>query len=182
MLMEQGSMPMGPVQHELAGEPTFEPTIQVDMEIKAFVSAWRHCDYVSTYMARMISQNRSDSVRHSNLFSSALNELLEVAFRTRHAGGDLACRVSRHGATDRIELTFPCVPGDRQFYQEAVSQVAGFEARERYLSSVSGDLAPSREVVLLELAVDYNATFRVEEAAGDAIRLVVDLPLEGLRN
>ncbi|TKB30518.1 MAG: ubiquinone biosynthesis methyltransferase UbiE, partial [Mesorhizobium sp.] len=51
---------MGPVHHDLAGEPIFEPMIQIDMEIKAFVSAWKHCDYVSTYVARMISQNRSD--------------------------------------------------------------------------------------------------------------------------
>ncbi|TRC75467.1 ubiquinone biosynthesis methyltransferase UbiE [Mesorhizobium sp. WSM4307] len=172
---------MEPVHHE-AGEPTFAPMIQIEMEIKTFVSAWRHCDYVSTYMARMISQNRSDSVRHSNLFSSAFNELLEVAFRSRHGDGELACRVSRHGATDRIELTFPCVPEERQFYEEAMSQATGTEARERYLNSVSGDLAPSREIVLLELAVDYNAILRVEEADGNAIRLVVDLPLEGLRH
>ncbi|WP_352502886.1 MULTISPECIES: ubiquinone biosynthesis methyltransferase UbiE [unclassified Mesorhizobium] len=175
-------MPMGPVHHDLAGEPTFEPMIQIDMEIKAFISAWKHCDYVSTYVARMISQNRSDSVHHSNLFSSAFNELLEVAFRTRHADGELACRVSRHGATDRIELIFPCVPEERQFYEEAVSQFVGTEARERYLNSVSGDLAPSREVVLLELAVDYNATLWIEDADGDAIKLVVDLPLEGLQH
>ncbi|MDX8433544.1 ubiquinone biosynthesis methyltransferase UbiE [Mesorhizobium sp. M4B.F.Ca.ET.215.01.1.1] len=173
---------MGAVHHDLAGEPTFEPMIQIDMEIRNFVSAWRHCDYVSTYVARMISQTRSDSVRHSNLFSSAFNELLEVAFRTRHGDGELACRVSRHGATDRIELTFPCVAEERQFYKEAVSQVAGLEARERYVSSVSGDIAPSREIVLLELAVDYNATLRVEEADGDAIKLVVDLPLEGFEH
>ncbi|TPI67877.1 ubiquinone biosynthesis methyltransferase UbiE [Mesorhizobium sp. B2-8-9] len=173
---------MGSVRHEPAGEPIFEPMIQIDMEIKTFVSAWKHCDYVSTYMARMISQNRSDSVRHSNLFSSAFNEVLEVAFRTRHADGELACRVSRHGTTDRIELTFPCMPEERQFYQAAVSQAAGFEARERYLNSVSGDLAPSREVVLLELAVDYNATLRVEEAESDTIKLVVELPLEGLQH
>ncbi|WP_354417653.1 ubiquinone biosynthesis methyltransferase UbiE [Mesorhizobium shonense] len=166
----------------LTGEPNFEPMIQIDMEMKAFVSAWRHCDYVSTYMARMISQNRSDSVRHSNLFSSAFNELLEVAFRTRQAEGELACRVSRHGATDRIELTIPCVPEERQFYEEAVAQVTGSEARERYLNSVSGDIAPSREVVLLELAIDYGATLRVEEADGDAIKLVADLPLEGPQN
>ncbi|MEI9411834.1 MULTISPECIES: ubiquinone biosynthesis methyltransferase UbiE [unclassified Mesorhizobium] len=180
--MEQVRKPMGTVHHHLAGEPTFAPMIQIDMEIKAFVSAWKHCDYVSTYMARMISQNRSDSVHHSNLFSSAFNELLEVAFRTRHADGELACRVSRHGGTDRIELTFPCVPEERQFYEEAVSQLAGIEATERYLNSVSGDLAPSRDVVLLELAVDYNATFWIEEAEGDAIKLVVDLSLEGLQN
>ncbi|WP_292622697.1 ubiquinone biosynthesis methyltransferase UbiE [Mesorhizobium sp.] len=173
---------MGAVHHNVAGEPAFAAMIQVDMEINTFVSEWRHCDYVSTYMARMVSQNRSDSVRHSNLFSSAFNELLEVAFRTRHADGELACRVSRHGATDRIELTLPCVAEERQFYEEAVSQVAGFEAGERYLGSVSGDLAPSREVVLLELAIDYNATLRVEEADGDTIKIVVDLPLEDLQN
>jgi hypothetical protein len=173
-------MPMGAVHHDLAGEPTFEPMIQIDMEMNAFVSTWRHCDYVSTYMARMIGQNRSDSVRHSNLFSSAFNELLEVAFRTRHTDGELACRVSRQGATDRIELTFPCVPEERRFYEEAVAQVAGSEARERYLNSVSGDLAPTREILLLELGVDYDATLKVEEADGDAIKLVVDIPLEGL--
>ncbi|MER8824886.1 ubiquinone biosynthesis methyltransferase UbiE, partial [Mesorhizobium sp. M0991] len=66
--------------------------------------------------------------------------------------------------------------------EEAVSQFVGMEARERYLNSVSGDLAPSREIVLLELAVDYNATLRVEDAEGEAIKLVVDLPLEGLQN
>jgi len=71
---------MGAVHHDLAGEPTFEPMIQIDMEMNAFVSTWRHCDYVSTYMARMIGQNRPDSVRHSNLFSSAFNELLEDRF------------------------------------------------------------------------------------------------------
>jgi len=53
-------------------------------------------------------------------------------------------------------------------------------ARERYLNSVSGDLAPTREILLLELGVDYDATLKVEEADGDAIKLVVDIPLEGL--
>ena len=90
--------------------------------------------------------------------------------------------MSRHGATDRIELTLPCAPEERQFYEEAVSHVAGTDSRERYLNSVSGDLSASREVVLLELAVEYNATLRVEEADGDAIKLVVDLPLEGLQH
>ncbi|ESY72311.1 hypothetical protein X743_17895 [Mesorhizobium sp. LNHC252B00] len=35
---------------------------------------------------------------------------------------------------------------------------------------------------LVELAVDYNATLWIEEADGDAIKLVLDLPLEGLQN
>jgi hypothetical protein len=170
------------VASQTGGEVAFEPLIQIDMEIRTFLSEWLHCDHISTYLARMISHNRSDSVRHSNLFSSAVNELLEVAFRTRHPAGELACRVSRHGETDRIELTFPCTPEERQFYEEALLQIEGPEVRERYLNSVSGDLAPSREVVLSELAIDYNATLRLVEAEADAVTLVVDLPLEGLPN
>ncbi|WP_165867673.1 ubiquinone biosynthesis methyltransferase UbiE [Mesorhizobium sp. DCY119] len=158
----------------------FGPMIQVDMEIKSFLSMWLYCDQISSYLARMVSHNRSDSVRHSNLFSSVANELLEVAFRTRHPDGELACRVSRQGRVDRIELTFPCTPEERQFYREALSQIVRSESGDRYMNSVSGDLAPSREVVLLELAVDYKAKLRLEETEADTIKLVVDLPLEDL--
>ena len=164
------------------GETVFEAMIQVDVEFKAFVSEWLHCDYISAYLARMISHNRSDSVRYSNLFSAAFNELLEVAFRTHCSEGELACTVSRWGETDRIELTLPCMPEERHFYEQAVLQIEGGGLKERYLHSVSGDLAPSREVVLLELAIDYNATLRLEESDPDTITLVVDLPLEGLPN
>jgi hypothetical protein len=154
--------------------------IQVDMKIQAFLSTWLHCDHISTYLARMVSHNRSDSVRFANLFSSAFNELLEIAFRTRHPAGELACRVSRQGEMDRIELTFPCTPEERHFFADAVQRTEGSDSRERYLSAVSGDLAPSREVVLLELAIDYKATLRLEDVETNIVKLVVDLPLEGL--
>lgn len=165
----------------VAEKVDFEPVIQIDLEIKHFVSNWLHCDCVSTYLARIISHNRLDSVRHSNLFSAVFNELLEVIFRTRHASGELVCRVSRRSETDRIELTFPCIPEERQFYREAIAQIEGAELKERYLNSVSGDLAPSREIVLLELAIDYNATLRLEENDSDTITLIIDLPLESLQ-
>jgi len=42
--------------------------IQIDMEITDFLSAWPHCDYLSNYISRMVSHNRSDSVLHSRLF------------------------------------------------------------------------------------------------------------------
>jgi hypothetical protein len=164
--------------HDVGSDTAFEAMIQIDMEIETFISSWMHCDYISSYLARVISHNRSDSVRHSNLFSSAVNELLEVAFRTHHPSGELACRVSRQDKTERVELTFPCTPEERRFYEEAILHIDGPGVRERYLSSVSGDLAPSREVVLAELAIDYNATLRLEQVDNDAITLVVDLPLE----
>lgn len=174
---------MNVASQSVVAEAAFEPMIQIDMEIKAFLSAWFHCDHIATYLARVISHNRTDSVLHSNLFSSALNELLEVTFRTRHPAGGFVCRVSRHGKTDRVELIFPCTPDERQFYKDALLRVGAPEARERYRNSLSEDLAPSPEVVLFELAIDYNATLRLgKEANAGAITLVVDLPIEGQAN
>ncbi|WP_353646638.1 ubiquinone biosynthesis methyltransferase UbiE [Mesorhizobium sp. WSM2239] len=175
---------MNIVSHTRNSDISFEAMIQIDMKIDTFISSWVHCHYISSYLARVVSHNRSDSVRYSNLFSSAVNELLEVAFRTRHPSGELACRVSRQGRTDRVELTFPCTPEERRFYEQALLQIEEPGVRERYLNSVSGDLAPSREVVLAELAIDYNATLSLEKGDDDdvAITLVVDLPLEDVPN
>lgn len=166
-------------QYEVDND-VFAPLIKFYMDTKEFCSSWSNCDYISNFFAHMISHNRSDSVRHSNLFSSALNELLEVAFRGCHPGGGLTCRVSRLGEIERVELTFPCVSKERQLYEEAIAQLDGTGARERYLSSLSERVAPGPEMVLLELAIDYDAKLRLEGADANSVTLIVDLPLEGL--
>ncbi|MEJ6785461.1 ubiquinone biosynthesis methyltransferase UbiE [Aminobacter sp. Piv2-1] len=160
-------------------EREFGRMIQLDMDVTAFLSNWMNCDYISNYVARAISHNRPDSVLFSNLFSSAFNELLEVAFRTRHPGGVIACKVSRHAHIDRIELAFACTSEERQFYEKAILQAQSADAQQRYLNSLSGDTAPSRDMVLLELAVDYEAALWLETSGEDRIALVVDLPLGG---
>jgi hypothetical protein len=167
-------------ERDVMADRDFRAMIQIDMQIASFHSNWTHCDYIATYLARTISHNRPDSVLFSNLFSSVLNELLEVTFRTRHLGGAFACKVSRHGETDRIELTFACGNEERRFFEAAVSRIREGDGRARYLSSLSGDIAPSRDMMLLELAVNYHAAIRLDEAGGDTITLVVDLPLGGL--
>lgn len=163
-------------------EASFHPMIEFDIEFRSFIADWQHCDHISSYLARTISHNRPDSVLYSNLYSSAFNELLEVAFRTHHPAGVLACRLSRNGETDRIELTFPCTQEERQFYEHAVSQIQDAGARERYLVSLSGDVAASRDIVLLELALDYNAALRLDATDADSVTLTVDLPLGGLEH
>lgn len=167
-------------EHHVIADHDFRAMIQIDMQIESFHSNWTHCDYIATYLARTISHNRPDSILFSNLFSSALNELLEVTFRTRHLGGALACKVSRHGETDRVELTFACGKEERRFFKAAVSRTQEGDGQGRYLSSLSGDIAPSRDMMLLELSVNYQAAIRMEEVDGDTITLVVDLPLGGL--
>ncbi|WP_442581753.1 ubiquinone biosynthesis methyltransferase UbiE [Mesorhizobium sp. ASY16-5R] len=167
-------------EHNIVAGNNFRGMIQIDMHIASFHSDWTHCDYIATYLARAISHNRPDSVLFSNLFSSALNELLEVTFRTRHIGGAFACKVSRDGETDRVELTFACGAEERRFFENAVARTQEGDARGRYLSSLSGDVAPGRDMMLLELAVNYHAALRLEDVGDDTIRLVVDLPLGGL--
>jgi hypothetical protein len=167
---------------EDATESAFAPMVQVDMEIADFRSAWPHCDYLSAYMARMVSHNRSDSVVHSTVFSSALNELLEIAFRARRSDGSFVCRVSRQGTMERVELTFPCTQEDRQLYEEAATRSRDAEAVGTYLNSLSQDVTPSSDIVLRELAINHDAVLRIRADEGDTITLIADLPLEGLAN
>ena len=163
-----------------SAEAAFEPLLQFEMEMAAFLSDWHHCDQLSSFMARMISHNRTDPVRHSNFFSSALNELLEVSFRGGSPDGRIGCVVYRQGPTERVKLTFPCPPGQRQFYREAVSKTRKGNAYARYLDAISTDLSPSREAVLLDLSINFDANVRLEESNPPSITLVVDLPLEGI--
>ncbi|ASY66646.1 hypothetical protein SJ05684_b56640 (plasmid) [Sinorhizobium sojae CCBAU 05684] len=159
---------------------SFEPLIELEMEMGTFLSDWHHCDHLSSFMGRMISHNRTDPVRHSNFFSSALNELLEVTFRGGTPEGRIGCTVYRRGPKERVKLTFPCPPSQRQFYREAVSKTRKQDAYDRYLDAISNDLAPSREVILLDLAINFEAEINLEEKASPSITLVVDLPLEGI--
>jgi hypothetical protein len=156
----------------------FQPLVQIDMEIRVFGLSWAHCDRISTYVARMVSHNRTDSLLYSNLFSSALNELLETVFRMHSGEGRFVCSVLRNGPIDRIELTVPCDDGKAGFYSEAMNLACSPEAAERYRKALfsTGPLEPG--IGLLELAVDYDAKMSVETVGDGAVRLIADLSLE----
>jgi hypothetical protein len=158
----------------------FAPLLGIDLDIAAFASNWSYCDRLSSYFSRMISHNRTDSLLYANLFSSALNELLETVFRVHGAAGNLACCVSRHAERDRIEITVPCGESEIAFYQHTVASLAGEGVEDRYRAALFREGPMEASVGLLELAVDYGADFSVE-AMPQAIRLVAELSLEGGR-
>jgi hypothetical protein len=161
-------------------DAVFEPLLQFEMEMGTFLSDWHHCDQLSTFVARMVSHNRMDPIRHSNFLSSALNELLEISFRGGSPDGQIGCAVYRQGPMERVKLTFPCPPRQRQYFSEAVSKTRREDALARYLDSISTDLAPSRDTVLLDLAINFDARIRLENGVPPSITLIVDLPLEGI--
>jgi hypothetical protein len=166
--------------HDSTTDHDFRIMVQIDMEMGAFNSNWTHCDYIATFLARTISHNRPDSVLFANLFSSALNELLEITFRSDHVGGTFVCKISRRGEIERVELTFTCSEDEQDFFKQAVARVHSSGAQTDYMSSLSDAPDLSRNMLLVELAVSYNAAVSLKTLSDDTITLAVDLPLGGL--
>lgn len=163
--------------HDNTGAHDSRMMIQIDMDLAMFNSNWTHCDYISTYLARTISHNRPDSVLFANLFSSALNELLEIVFRTREIGGIFACEISRQDDIDRVAITFTCREDEQRFFEQAIARVRSADGEAFYMASLSGDPGPSRETLLLELVVSYNAAIRMDVRSDDTFTVILDLPL-----
>ncbi len=155
-----------------------ELLLRIDLAASVFASNWAYCDRISSYVARMVSHNRTDSLLHANLFSSAFNELLETVHRFHDASGDFVCEVSRAPRGDRIALTIPCSAPDAAFYERAMARLSEPGLAEDYRAALFADGPLDPGIGLLELAVDYGARLSIEPAGEGSIRLVADLSLE----
>jgi hypothetical protein len=157
---------------------SFEPLVEMAMNAQEFSAYWSQCDSIATYLARMIGHNRTDSPLYSNLFSSAINELLEIAYRNQHNTGVVACRISRREDIDRIEISIPCDSGARQFLLEAIERLSSPGSEARYLLALTSEAGEGLDVGLLELKHEYNAAIFARAENDGRIALVVDLRLE----
>lgn len=157
---------------------SFDLLMQVQLDIGDFSADWSHCDRLATYVARMVSHNRADSLQYANLFSTAFNELLETAFRHHRKDGQIACAVLRSGAIDRIELSIPCDAPLKEFYADAVASLARTDFVESYVSALLNDGPLDPRIGLLELAVDYNARLSVQDNSAAVVCLVAELTLD----
>ncbi|MBB4566892.1 hypothetical protein [Rhizobium leucaenae] len=161
----------------------FHPMLELEMEMDVFMSDWLHCNQLSNYVARMVSHDRSDPVRHANLLSSALNELFEISFRSGRASGRLHCNVSRGDGAERIALTFPCAPAQQHLYRDATARASKAGALQRYLDALADENSVSEEdVILLGLAINYDASLSLQQVEDRALTVVLDIPVEGLLN
>ena len=158
----------------------FEPLLNLEIEMTTFTTDWSHCDRLSNYVARMVSHDRRDPIRHANLLSSAINELLEMSFRTGAHEGELECELYRCSQLERIKLTFPCPPSQRHDLNEAILSMKEGPNLLPYLEVIASDVAPLDQATLLGLVVNYDAAIRVGDSTAERLTLVVDLPLEGL--
>jgi len=152
--------------------------IYLDLDFGDFCSDWGHCDRLSGYLARMVSHNRGDPRLFANLYSTAVNELLEAVFRSHGETGKLECSVQREGGLDRVVLTFPADEATYRTYEEIIAKVAGEDAEAHYLRALFADEEPGAGLGLLELGVDYGARLAVERCNDARMRLVAEFALE----
>lgn len=149
------------------------------MGIEAFASEWLHCDRISSYLARMVSHSRTDPLLYANLLSSALNELLETAFAHHGPQGDFACRVSRAGEADVIELDLPCDETALAFYSAAARRLTQPDLAEVYREALFAPGSADPHLGLLEVAVDYRARISIVPEKGNRLKLAAEVALEG---
>ena len=140
--------------------------IEVSMGMKDFSSEWTHCDRMSSFIARLVCQSRADSLLYANLFSSALNELLETVFSNHGAEGDLTCRVRRSSEADTIELSIPCDTKTLQFYTDVVNSLDRQDIEQLYHAALFSSGQRDARLGIFELAVDYKAKISVLSGAG----------------
>lgn len=152
--------------------------LEVSMEIEDFSSEWLHCDRISSYVARMVSHNRADSLLYANLLSSALNELLETVFLNHGPEGQFSCRVRRSGPKDVIELTLPCDDPTLQFYTDAAGLLQRRDVADVYQTALFSPGAQDPRLGLLEVAVDYHAKISIMPA-GNRLTLSAEMMIEG---
>jgi hypothetical protein len=160
------------------GMSGMKPLLEISMGMDAFSSEWLHCDRLSSYIARMVSHNRSDSLLYANLLNSALNELLETVFANHGADGEFSCRISRDGGTDVIEITMPCDEKTGEFYAAAANRLAAATASQTYQAALFSGGPPDPHLGLLEIAADYRARISIEPA-GSRLKLSAEMTLEG---
>ncbi|WP_306910816.1 ubiquinone biosynthesis methyltransferase UbiE [Rhizobium mesoamericanum] len=165
----------------MAGK-AFDQLLDLEMEMATFTADWLHCDQLSNYVARMVSHDRRDPLRHANLLSSALNELLEMSFRSDAQEGALTCGFYRHGQIERIELSFPCASQQRRYYSDLVNGLKDNGKLASYIEVIGDETAPIEKAVLLGLAINYEAEIELRASPADTLTFVVDLPLERLLN
>lgn len=158
-----------------------KPLLEISMGMDAFSSEWLHCDRISSYVARMVSHNRADSLLYANLLSSALNELLETVLGHHGPDGEFSCRICREDGTDVIELTLPCDEKTSRFYEEAAQRLAKGDVAETYQAALFSSGGPDPHLGLLEIATDYRAKISIA-SAGTRMKLSAEMALEGAQS
>lgn len=156
----------------------FRPLLEFDLDTTVLDDQWVYCDFMSSFVANMVSHNRTDPFMFSNLLSATLNELFETVYRTKKEAGQFHFRMLKMESVDRITMVVPCSRDEQQFYLNTVEEIRAPDASDKYLELLFADDGLDRRVGLFELAISYNAQMSAVAVEDKAVSLTVDLVIE----
>ena len=156
----------------------FWPLLEFDLDTEVLDKQWVNCDFMSSFVAKMVSHNRADPFMFSNLLSAALNELFETVYRSKKEAGRFSVRMLRKGRVERIAMIVPCSGDEQQFFVNTVEEIRAPDALYKYLEFLFSGDGLDRRLGLFELAISYKAQISAVAVTDKAIRLTVDLIID----
>jgi hypothetical protein len=160
-------------------ETPAQKVCDISLALEGFAAEWRHCDIVSNYISRAASFNRADAFAYSNLLSTVVNELLEVAFWRHGPGGPLNLGIWERPPETVIELELPVDGPTKIFLTELVKTIRDGDPQSLYLAELIREQANPSSIGFYELASNYNAKIEIQDQGENLVKLTLAVNLNG---
>ncbi len=158
---------------------TARPIISGRYALGPFRDEFSHCGSTADLFAQVTASAHGNVRLAVDLLSTALNEMLEWAYRTTdyNQSGEMSIEVVEDGNSLRLSLTLPLAAGQCAVLVEQLSGLQADAARGLLLRSVesASESAQSDPMLgLYWLAAEFGALSGTAQA-GDRVRLNLDL-------
>lgn len=147
------------------------------MPIALFKANWSRIGHLADYFGTVTGTRRADPARHSNLYATVLNELLELAVRAARPDGLMRLDLYRDGGTDRIELAVACEPDIGAGLCDRIADLDPLTADDALHAALIAPDPPDLCIGIWEIIADFGGKV-VTAMEGEDLRLIVDLWLE----
>lgn len=155
----------------------FNPIATASLPISRFTDAWSRVGDLADYLGEISSPRRADPVRHSNIYSTILNELLEISVHLGRPNGRVDLVLCHDGIVDRLTIRIDCDDAARRMVIDAVGSLDRDKAKVAFRNAL---LAPGQAhpcLGLFELIADYSALI-ITSGDEDTLTLQVDVCLK----
>lgn len=155
----------------------FNPIATASVPISRFADAWSRVGDLADYFGEVSSPRRADPVRHSNIYSTILNELLEISVHLGRPNGRLDLLLCHDGSVDRFTIRVDCDDAARRMVIDAIGSLDRHGAKAAFRNALltPGQVHPC--LGLFELIADYAAQI-VTSGDEDTLTLQVDVCLK----
>jgi hypothetical protein len=150
------------------------------LPISRLLDVWSRVGDLADYFGEISSPRRADPLLHSNMYSTVLNELLELCVVIGKPTGCVDLSLSYDGEVDRINLRVDCDGTKSAMVVNAVNGLGRENAKAAFLLALKEPGTAHPCLGLYELMADYSAHILTVSGEG-SLTLRVDVCLKGIQ-